>query len=329
LRASVGQPDVILSKGSSRGVRFEKIFQLCSLQSGANVAILRQTMQQGGHPPGKTFGFPDACQCAAGILIKFGGIIVCGGVELDQGIRKVMNITGRQVQTLCSGRWNDMCGVAGQKQRSEPHRFGDKAAQWRNAFFNSRSGDQCFGGRGIKARFQFIPEACVGPLLDRIGKGTLDVTTAARGRAHAAKGESAFVIDVDEFFRHRRRVGQQSDPAERIDPFIISYGAFRYAGATYAVETVTAGDEVASEFARLTILAIPHPGVVCIEVKNFDVTCFINSHCAACLACIHQVARDFGLTIDDNLLATGRLSQIDAVTRSREANVKSGVDQAF
>jgi p-hydroxybenzoate 3-monooxygenase len=64
---------------------------------------------------------------------------------------------------------------------------------------------------------QFVPECVVAPVFDLVLERTLHVVARARGRAHRAQREATFVIRVDQLVRNRRRVGQDAEPAERID----------------------------------------------------------------------------------------------------------------
>ncbi len=46
----------------------------------------------------------------------------------------------------------------------------------------------------------------------------LHVIAAARGRAHGAEREAARVVGIDQLVADRRRIRQDAEPAERIDP---------------------------------------------------------------------------------------------------------------
>src|SRR5260221_8149050 len=70
----------------------------------------------------------------------------------------------------------------------------------------------------VQPALQFIPEPLVRPLIDVIVQRTLHVIAAAVHRAHRAKRKSSRMAGVDQFVRDRRRLRQDSEPAERIDP---------------------------------------------------------------------------------------------------------------
>jgi hypothetical protein len=104
-----------------------------------------------------------------------------------------------------------------------------------------------FAGIGAEADRQFVPDAFVAPVLDLLGQRHVHVIAAARVAAHRGEREAAFVVGVDQFVVARRHVGQDAQPAERIDPFEFARGAGRDRLARRAVEAVAAGDEARVE----------------------------------------------------------------------------------
>jgi hypothetical protein len=100
-------------------------------------------------------------------------------------------------------------------------------------------------GLRVEAAAQFVPEAVVGPVLDLLVERALHVVAAAGVRTHAAQGEAALVVGVDQLVADRRHLGQQAEPAEGIDALETARWRLRHAGAADAVEAVAAGDEVA------------------------------------------------------------------------------------
>jgi len=104
-------------------------------------------------------------------------------------------------------------GIAGEEQAPEAQRLGDKAAQRRDALLERRPGHQRRGRLRIEPAAQLVPEFSIGPLLDLVAQRALQVVAAARMRAHAAQGETALVLDVDQLVRDRRRVREQAQPA--------------------------------------------------------------------------------------------------------------------
>jgi hypothetical protein len=72
----------------------------------------------------------------------------------------------------------------------------------------------------VEPRLEFFPEALVRPGLDVLGETALEVVAAARRRAHRAEREAERMPDVDQLVGNRRRVGQNAEPAERIDALV-------------------------------------------------------------------------------------------------------------
>src|SRR6185295_6785695 len=139
---------------------------------------------------------------------------------------------------------------AGEEQPPERQRLGDEAAQRRDALLDRRAGDERLGRVAGQAPLQLRPEALVGPFVDLLRKRALQVVAAARAAALAAEREAALVRDVDQLLRHRRRVGEHAQPAERIVFLGDAQLLGRDAGAADAVEAVAAGDEIALQSLR-------------------------------------------------------------------------------
>src|SRR6185436_12405035 len=97
---------------------------------------------------------------------------------------------------------------------------------------------------------------------------SLHVVATARATAHAAQREAAFVVEVDQLVRHRRHVGQQPEPAERINLLVQPEAIRRHAGAAHAVKTVAAGDEVAFDRVRLSAPPVAHARARAVEAVH-------------------------------------------------------------
>src|ERR1700736_1931387 len=124
-----------------------------------------------------------------------------------------------------------MRGVAGQEHPAEPHRLGDKAAQGSDALFDRGPGNEVVDRLLVAALFQFIPEPVVRPLIDVIVERALYVIAAAVPRAQGAKRTRPRMVRVDQFVADRRRLRQDPEPAERIDPLECLDRRWLYAGA--------------------------------------------------------------------------------------------------
>src|ERR1700688_3954111 len=151
-----------------------------------------------------------------------------------------------------------MGGVAGEEHPPEPHRLGDETAQRRDALFDRRPGNEAVDRLLVQPPLQFVPELLVRPLVDMIVERTLHVVAAAVHRAHRAKRKSPRVVRVDQFVADWRRLRQDPEPAERIDPLEGLDRRRLYAGAADAVEAVATGDEIASNLMRNAVLDVSY-----------------------------------------------------------------------
>src|SRR5262249_36501876 len=148
-------------------------------------------------------------------------------------------------QTFGSSWRNDVSRIANKKQAAEPHRFGHKAAQRRDALFDRRAGYEALSGVIRQPSPQLIPKACIGPVFDLICERALDVISAARLRAHATKSKTALVIGVNEFVGNWRGLGKHAKPTEWIFALEHLDRTCGNAGPAHAVKAIAAGDEIA------------------------------------------------------------------------------------
>ncbi|MNG12254.1 hypothetical protein D3C84_958530 [compost metagenome] len=132
-----------------------------------------------------------------------------------------MHVGGGQVQAFGAGRRHDVRGVADQEQFAVLHRLDHGAAQRRDALFQRRTGYQPVGHVLRQAGLELVPEALIGPLFDLVGQRHLQVVAATGQRALAAQDEAAVVVGVDQFMVDRWGIGQQAQPAERIDSLVV------------------------------------------------------------------------------------------------------------
>ena len=182
-----------------------------------------------------------------------------------------MHVAGGEVESLGAGRRHDVRGVAGQEHAAEPHRLGDETAQRRDALFDRRPGDELVDRLLVQPSLQFVPEPVVRPLVDVIVERALHVIAAAVRRAHGAERKSARMVGVDQFMRDRRRLRQDAEPAERIDPLEGLDRRRLDAGAADAVKAVAAGDEVAGDLVADAVLDIGDARMVGVEIMRLDV----------------------------------------------------------
>src|SRR5262249_20704825 len=94
----------------------------------------------------------------------------------------------------------------------------------------------------------------------------------------------------------------------------------------YAVNPVAAGDEIAFDLVVAAVVVEAHAGMRVDAVKA-DIVGLVHALRARGSSRIHQVLRDLGLAVYDDLLAAGEAGEIDAVARAREQDVEPLVDQ--
>ena len=91
---------------------------------------------------------------------------------------------------------------------------------------------------------------------------------------------------------------------------------------------VAAGDPVALERVRATVVLPVDPGRIAVETVQRDVVGLVDRDRAAGRAGVHQVAGDLGLTINGHPLADQRV-QVDPMTLAVERELDAVVRQAF
>src|SRR2546422_3081791 len=90
------QADVALGQRGSGRMRAHQIFELGALDSGAELARVREAMQDRRHPPRESLGQPDAAQ--AQLRVPFQCIGVAASIKSDQRARQVADVAGCQIQ---------------------------------------------------------------------------------------------------------------------------------------------------------------------------------------------------------------------------------------
>ena len=128
--------------------------------------------------------------------------------------------------------------------------------------------------------------------------------------------------------RDRRRLGQDAEPAERIDPLEGLDRLRLDAGAADAVKAVAAGDEVAGDLVGDAVLDVGDARMVGVEIVRLDVGRLVDRGQPGRLARVHQVERHLGLAVDHHGLAGGGL-HVDAVAVAAEGELDAVMDQAF
>src|SRR6202034_2580806 len=103
---------------------------------------------------------------------------------------------------------------------------------------------------------QLLPDARIRPLINVLVGLALEVEPADLRRAHAQQREPAFVIRIDQLFRRWWRLGQNTEPAERIHAIVKGQCARGNRRTAHTVKAVAARDEVAFDLLRFTARVI-------------------------------------------------------------------------
>ena len=138
-------------------------------------------------------------------------------VVRSQRAAEVVHVLRREIEALGAGRRHDVGGIAGEEQPAVLHRRRHEAAQRRDALLDRWPGRDVAAPAPREAALELVPDPLVGPVLDLLVEAALDVVAAAGRRAHRGEREAALVAGVDQLVRARRHVGQDAEPAERID----------------------------------------------------------------------------------------------------------------
>src|SRR5258708_4518948 len=136
------------------------------------------------------------------------------------------------------------------------------------------------------------------------------------------------MVRVDQFVADWRRLRQDPEPAERIDPFERLDRRRLYAHAADAMESVAAGDEIAVDLMRKSVLDVSDARMIGVEIMRLDVGGFINRGQPSRLARVHQVERHLGLAVDHHGLAGCGL-HVDAMAAAAESELDAVMDQAL
>ena len=140
---------------------------------------------------------------------------------------------------------------------------------------------------GAKADGQLVPDTLVRPVLHLLGQRHVDVIAAARFRPHRSQHKAALVVRIDQLVITLRHIGQDAQPAERIDPLELLADAGRNRLAAGAVEPVTARNKAAVDTIFQPALLIGDIGAVAIHVAQRDILRLVNNFQPAPHAGVH------------------------------------------
>src|SRR5689334_13592033 len=176
---------------------------------------------------------------------------------------------------------------------------------------------------------ELLPDAIVGPILDRVASIALHVESRQHGRAHAQQRESALVRGIDELFGGGCDRRKNADPAERIFALVAHEMSRRNGIARDAVEAIASRDEVALELHLLAVYRVTQPrrggaDVVHARVLHLEVQ---SRACGDARG--DQVLDDLLLPVHGDRASARELIERDAVIGALEAQRNPAMHQPF
>src|SRR4029079_18579709 len=182
--------------------------------------------------------------------------------------------------------------------------------------------------------FQPVPELSadpvVGPRLDVLVRGDLQVEPADLRGAHGVQGEAVLVPAVDELVGGGRHVGQDAEPGVRVLALGHPDEAGRHGIAADAVEAVAASDGFAYDF----MTGAPSVGEAedrsfGIKLSDLGVGDLELDHGPGRQPGPDQVLDDLGLGVDRHPAPAGQVAEVEVMPFALELQVDPAVFEAL
>ena len=135
------------------------------------------------------------------------------------------------------------------------------------------------------------------------------------------------MLGIDQLIGHRFGMGQNTQPAKRIDFFKLFHARHRFAADT--METVTGRNIITCKLNRVAILDIANTRPIAFDVVQTDIFCLKNNLTAMGKARGNQVLGHFGLAINHHARPAGKLFHVHMGALAVQADVNAAVDDAF
>jgi hypothetical protein len=272
-------------------------------------------------------GSPDPLEAGVRVSIRQIGLPV--SQQPGQRAGQDGHVGQGQVEALGPGRRHDVRGVTGQEQPPAAHGRGDEAAHRRDGLLRDRAFLQVPSGHAQPV-LQLAPDPGVGPPLEVLIGGNLQVETADVRRAHGVQSESVLVTSVDELIGGRRHRGQDTEPGVRVSALGHRHQASRHGSAADTVEAVAARDGVAADLA-------PYPGgvgeaehgLVPVELRQLGIGDLELDHGSGLEPGLDDVLDDLGLGVNRHPAAIGQVTEVQMVPLAFELQVDPAVFETF
>jgi hypothetical protein len=139
--------------------------------------------------------------------------------------------------------------------------------------------------------------------------------------------EAALVVAVDELLARGLNLGQDAEPAERIDVLARREHAIGHRRAADAVEAVAAGDDLAAQLVALAVVAVAQRRLVGVDALWRHVLGPEQERRAGFDASGDQVLNDLLLAVNRDAAAVGQLVERDSVALAAEAQLNAVVHE--
>src|ERR1700678_1281133 len=167
----------------------------------------------------------------------------------------------------------------------------------------------------------------VGPAVDVLVGGPLQVEAADLRRAHAVQREAVLVAAVDDLVGRRRRLGEDAEPAVGVRALgRRQQAAARYGPAGDAVKAVAAGDGIALDLVPLPgLVGVGEHRAVRVEPAHRGLADVELKLGVGGDAGRDHVLDDLGLRVDGDPAAAGELTEVHVVPFAGELEVDAVV----
>jgi hypothetical protein len=234
-----------------------------------------------------------------------------------------------QVHPPRAGRRHDVRRIPGQQQAAELHRLDHVAAHRSQPAFEDGTGVHAPALFSSQPRLELVPDALVGPVVQRLVGLDLKIQARDLGRAHAVQREAARVARVDQLGLVGRRGGQDAQPGEGVLPLVgVSRGS-RQRAAAEAVEAVAAGDELAVEDLLGAVLGEADLGDGRVDAVDPRCLGFEEDRVAGAEAGRDEVFDDLLLAVDVDGAATRQLGQVESYAAAVDVERQPVMDHAL
>ncbi len=179
-----------------------------------------------------------------------------------------------------------------------------------------------------RPRLQFRPDPVVRPCREVLVRRTLQIQPAQRRRPHRQQCEAALMADIHVLFGRRRRLGQDTQPTERILALEHAQRAGGDRWTAHPVEAVAARDHVAIDRARGAFMPIADARLVGQEVVHADILGLEHDLPADAKSCSDQVLHHVVLAVDHHMLAD-EIGEIDAMIGTLEPHHHAGMQHSL